>query len=359
MCKTFFGQSVKKMLTPLNLENAATYQRSTLIASRKGTGLPSGHGLRMVRLLGKGGNNAVYLYKTRDGQHVVVRQPRRKSDTQRVGNATWEFRNTAIAVQLGVAPIMYDAWYNRHATSDQRGGLHIICEHFPHDLHNLLLEMPEKVSALSNDLRNIVTSQLRLLAENALFCYDLKPSNLVYREQPLTVRFIDFGRDFCEWRPYSSDNEYLERAPVLSFMQTLAMKHTRTTESAKRLYTDLIFHVMLLVLSSNIAFTLDSSRTASRQAFADGTTLNFMASVLKELRHELSGDHIRLLKEVLRQRDIRDTLRHYMGRRNCGTKRTFSYAGFKLGFEKTVRTSSGSSTERRRSSPHPKHRRSE
>ena len=137
----------------------------------------------------------MYLYKTRDGQCVVVRQPRRKSDTQRVGNATWEFRNTAIAVQLGVAPIMYDAWYNRHATTQQRGGLHIICEHFPHDLHNLLIETPEKMHILAPAIREIITGQLRILADNGLFCYDLKPSNLVYREKPLTVKFIDFGRD--------------------------------------------------------------------------------------------------------------------------------------------------------------------
>lgn len=319
------------MLVPLDVAHAANYQRTTLIAPRKGTGLPSGHGLKLVRLLGKGGNNAVYLYKTRDDQHVVVRQPRRKSDTQRIGNATWEFRNTAIAVQLGVAPVMYDAWYNRHATTEQRGGLHIISEHFAHDLHNLLIETPEKVRGLADPLRAIVTTQLRALAENGLFCYDLKPANLVYREWPeLTVRFIDFGRDYCEWRPFSPDNEFLERAPVLSFMQTLATEHTPSVEEAKALYTELMFHTMVVVLSSNIAFTLDSSRTASRQAFADGASLNFMATVARELRQAMSSDTVRLLKNVLRQRDIRDTLRHYMGRRNCGTKRTFAYAGFKL-----------------------------
>ena len=99
------------VLNPLTLDDASKYQRTTLITPRKGTGLPSGHGLRLVKLLGKGSNNAVYLYKTKKDELVVVRQPRRKSDTQRVGNATWEFRNTAIAVQLEIAPLLYDAWY--------------------------------------------------------------------------------------------------------------------------------------------------------------------------------------------------------------------------------------------------------
>ena len=317
------------MLTPLNLDNAAQYQRSTLIAPRRGTGLPHGHGLRLVKLLGKGSNNAVFLYKTKTNQLVVVRQPRRKSDTQRVGNATWEFRNTAIAVQLGVAPVLYDAWYNRHSTNDQRGGLHIICEYFPQDMHALLIEKPERVKPLIETLRATIVKQLRAMADHALLCYDLKPSNMVYRDNPFSVRFIDFGRDFCEWRPYSSDNEYLERAPVLSFVQTLAEANATPKYPASKLYTDLIFAVMVLVLSSNIAFTLDSSRTASRQSFSDGMTLNFMAEIARELRQQTCGRHVHLIKEILRQRDIRDTLRHYMGRRNCGTKRTFAYAGFK------------------------------
>ena len=85
---------------------------------------------------------------------------------------------------------------------------------------------------------------------------------------------------------------------------------------------------MLLILSSNIAITLDQSRTASRQVFADDQSLNFMASAARDLRDQMSGTHIGLVKSILRQRDIRDTLRHYMGRRNCGTKRCFDYAGF-------------------------------
>ena len=43
------------MLVPLDVEHAANYQRTTLIAPRKGTGLPSGHGLKLVRLLGIAG----------------------------------------------------------------------------------------------------------------------------------------------------------------------------------------------------------------------------------------------------------------------------------------------------------------
>ncbi len=317
------------MLAPLNLEDSSKYQRTTLIAARRGSGLPSGYGLRMVRLLGKGANNAVYLYRTKNDQLVVVRQPRRKSDTQRVGNATWEFRNTAIAAQLGVAPALFDAWYNRHATSDQRGGLHMISEYYPRDMHSLIMDTPHIIVKHQHTLREQVVHHLRKMAEANLLCYDLKPSNMVVREDPsLDIRFIDFGRDFCEWRPYSDDNEFLERAPVLSYIQTLAEQNANGRYTAKQLYADLTFALMLLMLSSNIAFSIDESRTASRQSFADNTVLNFMGSAAKSLRANTRGLHVRLLKQILRQRDIRDTLRHYIGRRNCGTKRCFHYAGF-------------------------------
>lgn len=317
------------MLTPLSLENLDHYQNNSLLAPRKGTGLPHGHGLRAIKMLGKGSNNVVFLYKTRDGQHAVVRQPRRKSDTQRSSNAVWEFRNTAVAMGIGVAPLLYDAWYSRHSTAEQRGGLHIVCEYFPNDVHELLVENPGKAIGLQKQLREMVVQHIRAMADNGLFCYDLKPSNMVYSTDPLRVRFIDFGRDFCEWRPYSATNEYLERAPVLSFVQTLAEQHATSNRPAMKIYSDLAFAAMLVILSSNFAFTIDSSRTASRRGFHEGVCLNFMASAAEELRFTMRGDEVALLKMVLRQRDIRDTLRHYLGRRNCGTKRTFAYAGFK------------------------------
>lgn len=317
-----------KTLQPLRLENVDQYQRSTLIAPRSGTGLPNGYGLKQVRLLGKGSNNAVYLYNTRSEQLVVYRQPRRKSDTQKLGNATWEFRNTAIAVQIGVTPLLYDAWYNRHKTTEQMGGLHMICEYFPKDLHAILVETPARVFPHRDVMRQQITSHLRKMADANLFCYDLKPSNMVFKDNPVDVRFIDFGRDFCEWRQYSPKNEFLERAPVLSYIQTLADQNADSKYKAEALYKDLMFAAMLILLSANFGFTLDQSNTATRQGLADNVVLNFMGDAAKELRSCTRGKHVSLIQDILRQRDIRDTLRHYIGRRNCGTKRCFTYAGF-------------------------------
>ena len=311
----------------LVLDDAAKYQRTTLIQPRPGTGLKSG--IKLIKLLGKGSNNAVFLATTKDGTKVVVRQPRRNSDTQRIGNATWEFRNTAIAANIGICPMLYDAWYNRHATSQQRSGLHIVCSYYPKDVHSLLVDTPADVINISKELRTQVVGHLRKMADNHMFCYDLKPANMVFSDDPVQVKFIDFGRDFCEWRPYNQQNEHLERAPVLSFIQTLADEHASDSLTGEILYADLIYAVMIIMLSSNIAYTLDQSRSAIRVSFAECAILNFMAGAASELRQCTRGKHVCLIKQILRQRDVRDTIRHYQGRRNCGTKRTFYYAGFR------------------------------
>lgn len=311
----------------IDLQDAAKYQRTTLISSRTGNGLKNG--IKLIRLLGKGSNNAVFLAQDRDGEKCVVRQPRRNSDTQRIGNASWEFRNTAIAAQLGVCPKIFDAWYVRHATRFQRSGLHIVCDYFPKDVHSLLVDTPYDVIPIAQELRSQVVRHLRIMADNNLFCYDLKPSNMVFQNDPVVVKFIDFGRDFCEWRQYSDKNEYLERAPVLSYIQTLADEHADGNMTPEMLYTDLTFSVMVIMLSANIAYTLDQSRNAIRASFSERAILNFMAGAAAELRSSTRGKHVKLVKEVLRHREIRDTIRHYMGRRNCGTKRTFYYAGYR------------------------------
>jgi len=311
----------------LNLEDASKYQRTLLIQPRNGTGLKNG--LRLIKLLGKGSNNAVYLAEDKDKMKVVVRQPRSNSDTQRIGNASWEFRNTAIAANLKICPILYDAWYVRHATRLQKGGLHIVCAYYPKDVHSLLCDTPKNVIPIAKELRTQVIHHLRKMADNNLFCYDLKPSNMVFDDDPVDVKFIDFGRDFCEWRPYSEKCEFLERAPVLSYIQTLADKHADGKMSPNMLYSDLTFAVMVIMLSANIAYTLDQSRNAIRASFSERAILNFMAGAAAELRTATRGSHVKLIKDILRHRDVKDTIRHYMGRRNCGTKRTFYYAGFR------------------------------
>lgn len=310
------------------MESAAVYQRTTLIAKRKGTGLSKD--IKIVKLLGKGSNNRVFLARGSGDAQCIVREPRRASDTQRIGNATWEFRNTVITSGLGVSPALYDAWYTRHATKHQRSGLHLVCDCYDDDLHNLLCESPERVIQCAPEIRLQVSAHLRKMAGAGMLSYDLKPSNMVYRLEPLEVRFIDFGRDFCEWRPYSEDNDFLERAPVCSYVQTLVLELARndSTVIGEALYERLLYLTMVVILSANLAFTIEKSCSGPACSGVQKHTLNVMAGVAGELHQCTRGREVRMLKKILRHRDIRGTLRHYMGRRNSGTLRVLQYANF-------------------------------
>ena len=258
----------------------------------------------------------------------MVREPRTNSDTQRIGNATWEFRNTMIAAQIGVGPKVFDAWCVRHATSEQKSGLHIVCEYFPNDLHDLLVYNSSVIYSHFDLLRTQTLSHLQTMANNCLFCYDLKPSNIVLCQSPFQLRFIDFGRDFTEWRVYSEACEFVERAPISSFIQRLADALADERMTGRDLYPKLLYYVMVSLLSSNISFTIQQSSHAVRYSFAEKQTLNFLAECVRNERRQINPKYIPLIKEILRHRDLRDTIRHYMGRRNCGTKRTFHYACF-------------------------------
>ena len=315
------------MLTPLNYENVSQYQRTNLLTKRSGNGFP--HGVKLIKILGKGSNNTVYLAR-KDNTDIVVRVPRTNSDTQRIGNASWEIRNSVVAAQIGVAPHVFDAWYNRHSTSQQRSGLHMITEYFPIDVHELLMEKPEEIFENYELLRQTTVAHLRKMANASLFCYDLKASNMVARVEPFDVRFVDFGRDFSEWRPYMEKNEHIERAPVLSYLQKL-VDNSKTLESnakKEQIYKDVMFVVMLILLSSNLEFIIQQSTSAIRTCSQRRHFMNFLFDGCKELRQSLHPEIIPLVKDILRHRDIRDTIRHYTGRRNCGTKRTFNYSGF-------------------------------
>jgi hypothetical protein len=315
------------MLVPLNYENVSQYQRTNLIVKRSGNGLPSG--VKIIKILGKGSNNTVYLAK-KNKTDIVFRVPRTNSDTQRIGNASWEFRNSVIAAQLGVAPHVYDAWYNRHASSQQRSGLHMITEYFPIDVHEMLMEKPEEIIQNYELLQQQTISHLRKMANASMFCYDLKASNMVARLNPFDVRFVDFGRDFAEWRPYMEKNDHIDRAPVLSYLQKLVDIRFKTSTFIQRegIYRDVIFVVMLIILSANLEFTIQQSTSAIRICSQKRHFMNFLFNGCTEMRQCLPPELISLVKDVLRHRDVRDTIRHYTGRRNCGTKRTFNYSGF-------------------------------
>lgn len=287
--------------------------------------------MRLTDRIARGANNAVFL-ATYKGRKYIVRKPRRSSDTQRVSNAIWEFRYTAIAAGLDVTPTLYDAWYVRHSTDFQRSGLHFVMEYFPEDLHTLLCRAPNLIINNRTSLRQQVATHLARLADESLFCFDLKPANIVVRSGCGQIKFVDFGRDYCEWRPYARPHEHSDRAPILSYLQRLVDQvEADDATRAAMLYKRVQHAAMLIILSANLALHIDKDRSAMRASFAYRASLNIVSALCGEFRESASCTELKLIKSLMRHREVRDTLRHYMGRRNSGTKRCFHYAGFCLG----------------------------
>ena len=310
---------------PVSFESVSEYQRTTFVAARTGDGLPQG--VKLIRAIGKGSNNRVHLAK-KGNALLAVRIPRAKSDTRRLTNAALEFENSMVAARIGAAPQIYDAWYTRRATAEQPCGLHMITECFSLDLHALATQDVKKFARLHDELQERTVAHLRNMAKTGLLCYDLKAANAVVNTTPFDLRFVDFGSDYSEYRPFDIHNEHVERAPVLSYIQRLVQPLESTSFDHKWAYSELIYSVMLILLSSSIELTLHQCPSAMRESAAKRRFLNFLCGECRRQRQCIRPELIPLIKQILRHRDIKDTIQHYMGRRNGGTKRTFALSGF-------------------------------
>ena len=301
------------------------------ISTRSGSGLP--RGLKKCKIIGKGANNTVWLVRDKSGATYAFRVPRTNSDTQRLASASLEFAHSARASRLGIAPALYDAWYTRHATDSQKCGLHVISTYYPRDVHSVVADAPYECPPFTALLRMHTTKHLRAMADDCMLCYDLKPSNMVFSEAPFDMRFIDFGCDYCEAREYSDKCTYSADAPVLHAMQLLVDRYAKEESTNRKccaeLYRDAIYAVMLIMLSANIGHTVERNSSAIRCSVSSRSSLNFLAIAAHELHQNTHPSFGKLIREVLRIKDIRGTMRHYMGRRNSGTKRCFTYAGFR------------------------------
>jgi tRNA A-37 threonylcarbamoyl transferase component Bud32 len=311
-----------KKLLQISLE-PSVYQRTKLLETRPGNGIPSE--INVEEEIGRGSNNRVYTGIHKCGTKVVIRCPRRKSDTERAGYATWEFRHTLTASNLGVAPALYDAWYVRHAKTKQRAGLHIISEFFPCDGQDAFTHNTEEVITYRDQIEEQICSHLKTLAEADMLCYDLKPGNIVLNlEDPVKVRFIDFGREFCEQNHLKDDNT--ERTPITSFIKTLASLNSNDEEETNNLYQHLLFLTMLVLLSSNTSYFIHSIRHKINADKELRNALNIISHISATILENTRGRIIKLLKKILRQEDIKSICRHYMSRRNSGTRKILHWA---------------------------------
>ena len=269
-------------LKPL-AEDPAAFSRSRLMVARPR--LPAD--LELGRVLGRGSNNKVFR-ATWKGEECVLRAPRRRSDTQQRGSAVWEFRHTLKASQLGVGPVVYDAWVARHAAGEWAAGLYVITERLPHDLDAVLGSEALRAAVPVAPLGEALVACLAALANAGIFVYDLKPSNVMVRPRPdggVDARVIDFGRDFCEWS--GCEQEPDSKTPVATLVRKLLAARGEPPEAIGPLTRHILFAAMLVQLAA----------TTTRQ-----------------------------LSEVLRTDEVRGVMQHYHGRRCAGTRRTLRYA---------------------------------
>lgn len=260
--------------------------------------------------LGKGANNKVMRARHGDTE-CVLRVPRRKSDTQQCGSALWELRHTMRAAQLGVAPVLFDAWWAKHANKEWPSGLYFVAERLSHDLDTLLTECSADVHrGYIESIGRETVECLRRLACDSLFVYDLKPSNMMVNlleDGTAHVRVIDFGKDFSEWDIPGADT------PVIDMLRREGCESERIPH--------ILFATMLVQLASTTTRRLREDRRSHRMSAEERMRSNPFAPYAARLLDSMRGCDLALLRRVLRHDAVKGVMQHYHSRRDAGTRR--------------------------------------
>jgi tRNA A-37 threonylcarbamoyl transferase component Bud32 len=326
------------------------YEKEGFIKPRDGTGYPKG--FKVIESMGKGANNFVRLAELK-GIKYVIREPRRRSDTQRHENAVCEFRNTICASRIGIAPALYDAWFCRHSSKRQKNGLYLICEHFDRDLSHMVSSSPGTLLLHRQQVAERALRNISAMSEAGLFNYDLKPSNAVVRKDEkggFDLRFIDFGKDFCELNPFppSGELDFLQSCPVTSQLQRFLLTNCDSIREAGEAYASVLFKAMLIIFSATLSCCIESLDCVSLE---QKSSLHIVGPACQRARCNSTKVEMDAIKMVLRNEDVRGTLRHYLGRSNSGTRRIFRYANFVTSVHSNVICDSGTEDSTENPSP--------
>lgn len=282
-------------------------------------------GLTIYERVGRGSNNKVYTAEDENGRECVLRAPRRRSDTQQRGSAEWEFVHTMRAAEIGAAPQVLGAWQARHARGSQwPSGLYLLTERYEYDLEKLFAD--QELRSTVPDFAAIgaaVADCLDRLAQDMLFVYDLKPSNIVVRyddDGAIEARVIDFGRDFCEW-----GGADVEGVPDGASHPNIDMLRTLTEGDDERVQ-HILFAAMLVQLAATTTNHMFHDRRDTRMGSDERARTNPFPTLARTLIDGMQGGNRRLLRALLRTDSVRGVMRHYLGRRSSGTKRVLGAA---------------------------------
>jgi len=316
---------------PLSLPDPRGFLRTRFVARRCGTGLA----LHVVvgDRLRSGSNNEVHEAAFRGAAPpLAVRRPLSDSDTRKASHATEEARMLLLAARVDAAPRVYDLWYCAKTTPAQRRGLHVVMERFPHDLHSIVFDHDEWMRTHRAAVAAQVEAAARALARAHLFVYDVKTANVVVRKEPLCVRFIDFGKDFCELLPWgavsggAAPSADAKRAPVLC---ALADAARRLNLAGAARYEACIGDAMLVLLGANLHQELLDNRRHRQLGRAAREERHFLSGTLARARRDAPPAHVRAVKVVLRHAEVRDCTEHYVGGRGASVRRLFARAGYR------------------------------
>lgn len=301
------------------------------------------------RTLGKGSNNKVFAVRM-NGEKMILRAPRRRSDTQQSGSALWEFRQTLRASQLDVSPKIQDAFYAKHASHNWTSGLYLVMERYDGNLeeaitdsHSMRQLLMENSAEIAKEIGKQVVQCLEKLADDLLFVYDLKPSNIVVRlgtdVTDVRARVVDFGRDFCEWD--TQNNDPGARIPIIVGLRQLILNREKSRKQrggdVEGILKHVLFAVMLVQLAATSTYNLYEDRDQHRLGEEERKDMNVFASYARDLLDSMQDGNIALVRWVLRNDDVKGVMRHYHSRRSSGTGRTLSLARGVEGFTRLKR----------------------
>lgn len=309
------------MVTPIHTHMPFDLSEITV----KRTKIPEN--LEIYEELGKGSNNTVFA-ASYNGNNVVFRAPRRRSDTQQHGSAHWEYQHMSMASEWNVGPKIYKVWYARHATREWASGLYVIMERLDYDMETALCEDRDvipKMLQCKDAVGSEVVRCLETLAKKHLFVYDLKPSNMVVRFHEgdgADVRVIDFGRDFCECNVAHPT----QSSPNIDMLRRrIAAEGGNETHVDERI-SHILFSVMMIIFSATTTRCLYEDRAHHRLPEPERADAHPVRAKVHSLLQSLRDRDMMLVRELLRMDEVRGVLRHYHGRRNSGTGRTMRFA---------------------------------
>ena len=230
-----------------------------------------------------------------------------------------------MAAYHNISPEIYDIWYCSLGTRFQNKGLHMLMEFYPADLHDIIFHDEEFMSSKKKEIALQLDNCAIAMSKIGMMSYDIKSSNIVVQKSPLSIRFIDYGNDYCECCDINSlEKTSKNMNPVLTSIADQCRKY----KNSKKVYESVLRISTLICLSANIHNEIHKRRRQYNLSETQRINLNPLYDYMKLLRSETPSVIVKLIKMLLRTENVKECTEHYNGNRNSCVKRMFKCANF-------------------------------